>query len=387
MRLRWLLTIMCLVISLIPIAMISGLQGLEIATMFLGLILLVTLSVAFGISYFISRPLVKLTKNIDEISKGNLDVELEKSEIYEINNLTNSLDRVMASLKLAVNKAGVQKKEIFEDAVKAKDEAEAKYEVLLKKIDGWVWEIDEKGICTKCSEKITGTLGYSPKKIIGNEIFRFLPPKDANKFKDILHVLSQQKTDSANKLDLYWINQDTTHPMWVRSFCIPVFSSTRDFHGLRCFSRDATEYQVAETKIQELEKKLNEVYKQLHEVLQKETKEKVLIEPVFAATVEQEFDYMILFDENAKIVDCTNDIQKKLGFSKEEMLSLTFSDVVYLESYDDIKASLDEVKKQGSMQTKNIHKKKDGSSVFVSEHIKYLKDRNLFICMVKEDTM
>jgi nitrogen fixation/metabolism regulation signal transduction histidine kinase len=120
MRLRWLLTIMCLVISLIPIAMISGLQGLEIATMFLGLILLVTLSVAFGISYFISRPLVKLTKNIDEISKGNLDVELEKSEIYEINDLTNSLDRVMASLKLAINKAGVQKKEIFEDAVKAK---------------------------------------------------------------------------------------------------------------------------------------------------------------------------------------------------------------------------------------------------------------------------
>jgi hypothetical protein len=39
------------------------------------------------------------------------------------------------------------------------------------------------------------------------------------------------------------------------------------------------------------------------------------------------------------------------------------------------------------MQIKNIHKRKDGSSVFVSEQIKYLKDRNMFICMVKEDTV
>jgi PAS domain S-box-containing protein len=387
MKLRQLLITMCLAISLIPIAMISGLQGFQIVSMFLGLILVITLAVAFVISYFISIPLVKLTKNIDEISKGNLEVELEKSEIYEINNLTESLDRVMASLKLAIHKVGLKKEEIFEEAVKAKEEAEAKFDILLKKIDGWIWEIDEKGICTKCSAKVTGSLGYSPKQIIGKEIFRFLPPEDANKLKDIIHVMSQQKTDTTNKLDLYWMNQDNTHPVWVRSFCIPVFNSIGDFQGLHCFSRDATEYQVAETKIEDLQKKLNEVYKQLHEVLQQQPKGKSVIEPALDTTNEQEFDYMILFDENAKIIDCTNDIQKKLGYSKEEMLSLTFADVVYLESYDDIRVNLDKIKKQGTMQIKNIHKKKDGSSVFVSEHIRYVKDRNMFICMVKQDVM
>ena len=96
---------------------------------------------------------------------------------------------------------------------------------------------------------------------------------------------------------------------------------------------------------------------------------------------------MLIFDENAKIIDCTNDIQKKLGYNKDEMLSLTFADVVYLETYDEIRANLDEIKKLGIMQVKTIHKKKDGSSVFVSEQIRYLKDRNMFICMVKEDTM
>ena len=387
MKLRQLLITMCLAISLIPIAMISGLQGFQIVSMFLGLILVITLAVAFVISHFISIPLVKLTKNIDEISKGNLEVELEKSEIYEINNLTASLDRVMASLKLAIKKVGLKKGEIFDEAVKAKEEAEAKYEILLKKIDGWIWEIDDKGICTKCSAKITGTLGYSPKQIIGKEIFRFLPPEDANKFKDIIHVMSQQKIDATNKLDLYWMNQDNARPVWVRSFCIPIFNSIGDFQGLRCFSRDATEYQVAEIKIEDLQKKLNDVYKQLHEVLRQQPKGKSLIEPALDTTNEQEFDYMILFDENAKIIDCTNDIHKKLGYSKEEMLSLTFADIVYLESYDDIRANLDEIKKQGTMQIKNIHKKKDKSSVFVSEHIRYMKDRNMFICMVKQDVM
>lgn len=387
MRLRWLVTIMCLLISLIPVAMISGLQGLEIATLFLGLILFITLAVAFVVSYIITIPLEKLTKNIDEISKGNLEVELEKSEIYEINNLTDSLDRVMASLKLAINKVGVKKEEIFIEAVKAKEEAEAKYGNLLKKIDGWIWEIDEKGICTKCSSKITNTLGYTPEQIIGKEIFRFLPADDANKFKDIIYVLSQQKTETAQKLDLYWTNHENTQEVWVRSFCIPVFTTAGDFQGLRCFSRDATEYHVAESKIAELENKLNAAYKQLHEVLQKQSHEKPNISPAIETASEQDFDYMILFDENAKIIDCTEDIQKTLGYTRQEMLTLTFSDVVYLESLPDIKTSLEEIKKQGNIQIKNIHKKKDGSSVFVSEHTRYLKDRNLFICMVKKDRM
>lgn len=387
MRLRWLVTIMCLVISLIPVAMISGLQGLEIATLFLGLILFITLAVAFVVSYIITIPLEKLTRNIDEISKGNLEVQLEKSEIYEINNLTDSLDRVMASLKLAINKVGVKKEEIFIEAVKAKEEAEAKYEILLKKIDGWIWEIDKNGICTKCSSKITNTLGYSPKQMIGKDIFRFLPAEDANKFRDIIHVLSEQKSETSNKLDLYWTTQDNAHPVWVRSFCIPVFTAAGDFQGLRCFSRDATEYHVAESKIAELENKLSDAYKQLHEFLQKHPYEKQTISPVVETVLQQDFDYMILFDENAKIIDCTEDIQKKLGYNKQEMLSLAFSDVLYLDSHKDFKASLEEIKKQGNIQLKNIHKKKDGSSIFVSEHIRYLKDRNLFICMVKQDRM
>ena len=109
---------MCLAISMIPIGIIGAINGFESTSyVLIGLILIVTFFVSIFISYFITRPLEKLTNNIDSISKGKLDVNLESSEIYEINNLTSSLDRIMASLKLAVVKVGVKKDEIFENAV------------------------------------------------------------------------------------------------------------------------------------------------------------------------------------------------------------------------------------------------------------------------------
>ena len=64
MRLRALLIMMCLAISMIPIGIISGFEGFQIATVFLGLILVITFIVSLVMTYFISRPLEKLTKNI-----------------------------------------------------------------------------------------------------------------------------------------------------------------------------------------------------------------------------------------------------------------------------------------------------------------------------------
>ena len=101
---------MCLGMAVIPIGLIGIIQGFRSESVFLiGIIFIITYTVSFVVAYFITKPIEKLTKNIDKISKGKLDVTLENSEIYEINNLTVSLDRVMASLKLAIRKVGVKK--------------------------------------------------------------------------------------------------------------------------------------------------------------------------------------------------------------------------------------------------------------------------------------
>jgi nitrogen fixation/metabolism regulation signal transduction histidine kinase len=161
---------------MIPIVIIGGIQGFKSAFYLISLIVFVTFFISLILAYLITRPIENLTKKIDNISKGELDVKLENSEIYEINNLTKSLNRVMVSLKLAVHKVGVKKGEIFEDAVKTKEFFEKKQEDIFNSIAGWAWETNEKGVFTFCSKNIDELLGYKSEEMIGKNIFDIIPP-------------------------------------------------------------------------------------------------------------------------------------------------------------------------------------------------------------------
>ena len=96
---------------------------------------------------------------------------------------------------------------------------------------------------------------------------------------------------------------------------------------------------------------------------------------------------MFIFDENANIIDCNKNMCKILGYKKDEMLLLNIADVDCLETQENIKDKINKIKKQGKINLKTIHKKKNGSSIFVSENIQYLKDKNMFKCNVKEDSL
>lgn len=58
---------------------------------------------------------------IDKITKGKLDIQLEESRIFEIQSLTDSLDRILASLKLAVLKVGTREEELAAEKVESQE--------------------------------------------------------------------------------------------------------------------------------------------------------------------------------------------------------------------------------------------------------------------------
>ena len=224
---------MCLAISMIPIGIIGAMNGFESTSyVLIGLILLVTFIVSIFISYFITKPIVKLTDNIDSISKGELEVNLEPSEIYEINDLTESLDRIMASLKLAVVKVGVKKDEIFESAKGSTEPAQ-------------------------------------------------MQPKQN----------------------------------WPQEEASPTCT----------------------------------------------------------------------INEQAKILDCDENMSKMLGYSQEEMLNLNMADFSALETKEEIIDKINRTKNYGSVNYKTINKRKDGSSVLVEQKIEYLPNENNFKCTLRQD--
>ena len=378
---------LCLAISSIPIGIIGGIEGFQASIVLIGLIFLVTFFVSLAISYLITRPIEKLTENIDKISKGKLDVNIEGSEISEINNLTNSLNRVMISLKLAINKVGVKKAEIFEEAVKAKESVEQKNQDILNSIVGWAWETDSKGNYTFCSENINKLLGYSADEIIGKSAFDFIIPEDVKKAKSVFNDVSKTKKGIHNLEN--WMIKKNGEKLCMLTNAKPFFDDDGNLIGYRGVDTDITNQKIMEKNIKNLNKEISEIKAEMTGLLNKRDKvvSKIDIENNFSDEkwTEHEFDSVFILDENANILDCNENMYKRLGYTKSEILSLNMADFDALESKNDIKEKINEAKRNGVCSFKSIHKRKDGSAVLVYENMQYVKNKKSFKCIVRED--
>ena len=379
---------MCLAVSMIPIGIIGGIQGFQSKSiMLIGLIAVVTFVTSIIVSYLISRSIENLTKNIDEISRGKLDVELEKSEIYEINKLTDSLNRVMASLKLAIHKVGVKKGEIFERSAESVKE---RYNDLLNSITGWAWETDKKGIYSFCSKNVADTLGYQPEELMGKSIFDFTSSEEVKNTKQIFDESIKNKLPIKNLEN--WHISKNGKKICIVTNGVPFFDETGDLCGYRGIDIDITANKDVEEKIKTLNAELTDLKKEINQLLNKQELNKINVNAIDSIKnkledewSEHEFDSVFLFDENANILDCNENVHKKLGYTKSEMLSLNMTDFDALESKEDIINKINDAKKTGSITFKTIHKRKDGSAILVHENVQYLKDKNVFKCIVRED--
>jgi PAS domain S-box-containing protein len=277
---------MCLSVSTIPIGLIVGIQGFNASLLFLILIFIVTFCFSLLVSHLITRPIISLTKNLDKISKGQLEVKLDRSEIHEINDLTDSLNRIMASLKLAIHKFGVKKGEIFDDALMANDN-------IVKKPED-------------CQ-----SIGLAKQNMAIDKI------KDLNKEISDLKI---KINDLQNK-------------------------------------RKSKSYETVNISKEKLDDNWSE----------------------------QEFDSVFFFDINANILDCNENICKGLGYSKDEMLLLNMADFDILETKKELSKKINATKKNGVFSFKTIHKRKDGSTFLVFENLQYIKDKNMFKCIVRKE--
>jgi PAS domain S-box-containing protein len=379
---------MCLAISIIPIGIIGGIQGFQSQSNFLiVLIFIVTLIVSFVISYFITHPIEKLTKNIDKISKGKLDVNLDYSEINEINNLTDSLNRVMASLKLAIVKVGVKKGELFEDAIKAKEEFETKQKDIFDSIKGWVWETDDKTNIVFCSDNISKILGYKPNEITGKNLYDLTNKDSAKQLKQAFNDAAKNEKPIKN-LEIQ-INSKKNEKKYFLLNAVPFFNKEGKLSGFRGVDTDITTEKYKENKIKEINTELSTLKVEITELLNQRDKKRLSFEKNVSKLEEKwsehEFDAVFIFDENANILDCNDNMSKRLGYSKSEILSLNISDIDALESKNDIIDKIQKTKKEGVISFKTIHKRKDGSAILVHENLQYNKDKNQFKGIVRED--
>jgi PAS domain S-box-containing protein len=110
----------------------SKVEALQRMTIYLIIVILLVMSFAiYIVSRKISMEINDISSNIVKITKGNLNIQLKKSSLTEVQVLIDSLNRILASMKLAILRTGISKGELgIGEAVKAKEEAEERYKVL-----------------------------------------------------------------------------------------------------------------------------------------------------------------------------------------------------------------------------------------------------------------
>lgn len=111
------------------------------------LLVILTLIVISFIIYLISRSITSelksLTENINNITKGDLNIQLKKSKITEIQKLTDSLNRILASMKLAILRTGISKEELgVGELEKTNQELENRYKILYESSNDAIMILD-----------------------------------------------------------------------------------------------------------------------------------------------------------------------------------------------------------------------------------------------------
>ncbi len=143
------------------------------------IIIILSVLIGFLVSRIISKSVAKLTKDVDNITKGALDTKLTKSRITEVQSLTDSLNRILASLKLAILRTGMTKGEMgLEEAVKEKEKAETKYKALFEGAADAIFVADAKTRrLVDCNNEALKITGYSKKEILSMKADDLHPKK------------------------------------------------------------------------------------------------------------------------------------------------------------------------------------------------------------------
>ena len=228
-----------------------------------------------------------------------------------------------------------------------------------------------------------------PEDIIGKNYFDYIVPENATKSREIFNEAIKQKKPINNLEN--WILHKNGDKICIRTNCVPLFDESGNVYGYRGVNTEITIEKEAEVKIKELNTKFLDLKTEISELLTENKKDKGMQTIEITPKIndekkdENDLDSIYIFDENANILDCNENMYKKLGYSKNEMLSLNITDFDALETQQDLKEKINQAKKNGNYSFKTIHRRKDGSTVPVYEVFEYIKDKNAFKCIVKED--
>jgi PAS domain S-box-containing protein len=173
-------------------------------------------------------------------------------------------------------------------------ESEKRFRDVAYSMADWVWEVDENGVYTYCSERVEDILRYSPEEIIGKTPFELMPPDEAKKIREAFAKLVEKKEPFKDLEN--WNISKTGEMVCLLTSGVPILDEHGSLKGYRGVDKDITKRKHAEEALWHSEKKYS-----------------TLVENSLTG---------IYIDQDDKIVFANHRFAEIYGYSREELMAL-----------------------------------------------------------------
>ena len=161
------------------------------------IVFIVILGVMFAKT--ITHPIKKLTRDAEELAKGNLDVEIPIERKDEIGNLAVNFDTMRKSIKNLITELEEANKNLEQkviDRTKGLQQANERIKSILDNAPFAMITIDEKKEIVVFNPTAERTFGYKANEVIGKHLNILIPEKSRSIHDDLVDQFAKEKTIS-----------------------------------------------------------------------------------------------------------------------------------------------------------------------------------------------
>ncbi|MEI6058898.1 MAG: PAS domain S-box protein, partial [archaeon] len=169
--------------------------------------------------------------------EGNTIPVLKTVEKIELKGKTYLLENFIEITKL-------------KEAQKRLEESEVRFRDIATSMSDWIWEANNEGIYTYCSENVYDFLGYHTNEMLGKKILDFTSPEDWERIIKVIMEANQTKKPF-REVESRRIRKDGSEII-VSASGTPILDKDGNLVGYRGTERDVTEKKRAEENLRQL---------------------------------------------------------------------------------------------------------------------------------------
>ncbi|MBF0539957.1 MAG: PAS domain S-box protein [Nitrospirae bacterium] len=239
----------------------------------------------------------------------------------------------------------------------ALQQSEEKFRTLFESSIDAIYIIDLKGNFVDINKAAYERLGYTKEEMMSMPISQLDPPEFAAKLPQRMKYLQNHGEGVFESVNL---KKDGT------AMQVEINSRFMEFQGQKVFFsiiRDITERKQADAALRQSEEKFHSLF-------------------------ESSLDALYIVDLKGNLIDANKTAYERLGYTKEELLSLNLSQIDHSDYTYKIPELMEHMKKFGSAVFELVHLKKDGTTMPVEVNARYMdfQGQKVFFSIIRDIT-